>query len=88
MEQELTFIDMINRAIAAGSLKDPRFHPIVASRISLDRDLDYRSKLDRRAELLEELRELGRTKARWFLKERRTRLSHTSSPDAGEHARL
>ena len=88
MEQELTFIDMINRAIAVGSLKDPRFRPIRASRISLDRDLDYRSKLDRRAELLEELRELGRTKARWFLKERRARAFDTPSPDTGDHARL
>ena len=88
MEQELTFIDMINRAIAVGSLKDPRFRPIRASRISLDRDLDYRSKLDRRAELLEELRELGRTKARWFLKERRSRAFDTHSPDTGDHARL
>lgn len=70
MEQELTFIDMINRAIASGSLKDPRFRPIRATRISLDRDLDYRSKLDRRPELLEELRELGRTKVRWFFRER------------------
>jgi NTE family protein len=88
MEQELTFINMINRAIARGSLQDPRFRPIRASRIALDRDLDYRSKLDRRPELLEELRELGRTKARWFLKERQTRVGDTPSTDTGEHARL
>lgn len=88
MEQELTFINMINRAIARGSLKDPRFRPIRASRIALDRDLGYRSKLDRRAELLEELRELGRTKARWFLKERQVRVADTPSTDTVEHARL
>jgi NTE family protein len=87
MEQELTFINMINRAIARGSLTDPRFRPIRAMRIALDRDLDYRSKLDRRAELLEELRELGRTKARWFLRERETRVADMPSTDS-EHARL
>ena len=40
------------------------------SRIALDRELSYRSKLDRRPELLDELREYGKTKCRWFLKER------------------
>ena len=70
MEQELSFIKMLNRAIARGSLADPRFRPIRVSRIALDRDLNYRSKLDRRSELLEELREFGRTRVRWFLKER------------------
>src|SRR5262249_43557289 len=70
LEQELSFSAMLNRAIARGSLKDPRFRPIRVSRISLDRDLNYRSKLDRRSELLEELREFGRTRVRWFLKER------------------
>jgi NTE family protein len=73
LEQELTFIDMINRAIASGTLKDPKFRPITVSRIALDRDLNYRSKLDRRAVLLDELRELGRTKVRWFLRERAAR---------------
>jgi NTE family protein len=70
MEQELTFINMLNRAIARGGLTDPRFRPIRVSRISLDRDLNYRSKLDRRSGFLDELLALGRTKARWFLKER------------------
>jgi NTE family protein len=70
LEQELAFIDMLNRAITAGRLNDPNIHPIRVSRISLDRELGYRSKLDRRSELLEELREYGRTKCRWFLKDR------------------
>jgi NTE family protein len=76
MEQELTFIDMLNRAIANGTLKDPRYRPIAVSRIALERDLNYRSKLDRRSELLEELRELGRTKVRWFLRERAARFQN------------
>ncbi len=70
MEQELGFIQSINRAIARGELKNTRFRPIRISRIALDRDLDSRTKLDRRPGLLEELREHGRTKWRWFVKER------------------
>jgi NTE family protein len=70
MEQELTLIEMINRLIATGNLKDPKYHPIHVARILLDRDLGYGSKLDRKREFLDELREYGKSKARWFLKER------------------
>jgi NTE family protein len=73
MEQELIFIEMINRAVAEGRLKDTNYHAIDVGRIPLDRDLGYRSKLDRRPELLEELRLYGNAKARWFLKERETK---------------
>jgi len=84
MEQELSFIKMINRAIARGSLTDPRFRPIRVSRIALDRDLNYRSKLDRRLELLEELREFGRTRVRWFLKEREDATQSTPAPEPAQ----
>jgi NTE family protein len=70
MEQELRLIEMVNRLIAKGKLKDPKYHPIHVSRIALDRDLDYSSKLDRWPGFLNELREYGKAKARWFLKER------------------
>ena len=70
MEQELAFIDTLNRAIRAGSSRTRTSGPSRSSRISLDRDLDYRSKMDRRPALIEELREYGKTKCRWFLKER------------------
>jgi NTE family protein len=70
MEQELRLIEMINHLIAAGKLNDPKYHPIHVARIALDRDLDYCSKLDRRPAFLDDLREYGRAKARWFLKER------------------
>jgi NTE family protein len=70
MEQELRLIEMINRLIATGKLNDPKYHPIHVSRINLDRDLEYSSKLDRRPSFLEELREYGKVKARWFLKDR------------------
>jgi len=70
MEQELAFIEMLNRAITGGKLKDSRYHPITVERIPMDRELGYRSKLDRSPALLDELREFGKTKCRWFLKQR------------------
>jgi NTE family protein len=70
MEQELRLIEMVNRLIAQGKLKDPKYHPIHVSRIALDRDLEYSTKLDRWPAFLNELREYGKAKARWFLKER------------------
>ena len=70
MEQELAFIDFLNRSIQAGRLTGTGLRPIRVSRIALDRELGYRTKLDRRPELIEELMEYGRAKARWFLKQR------------------
>jgi NTE family protein len=70
MEQELGFIERLNRAIAEGKIADSRYRPIAVSRIALERELGYRSKLDRRPGFLDELREFGNTKARWFLRER------------------
>jgi NTE family protein len=70
MEQELGFIETLNRAIRKGRLADPNFHPIEVVRIALDRELNYQTKLDRRPEWLAELREYGKTKCRWFLRER------------------
>jgi NTE family protein len=70
MEQELTLIEIINRLLAEGKLKDPKYHPIHVTRIKLERDLDYRSKLDRRPAFLRELMDHGKAQARWFLKER------------------
>jgi NTE family protein len=75
MEQELRFVEAINRAIARGKLIDPRYRRIHIARIPLERELDFRSKLDRRPALLEELREFGKTRCRWFLKERASRLA-------------
>jgi NTE family protein len=75
MEQELRFIDRINEAVAQGWVDRRRYRHLRVSRIALDRELNYRSKLDRRPEFLSELREYGRTKVRWFLHERRSRSS-------------
>jgi NTE family protein len=82
MEQELLFIDMLNRGIARGRISDPDLRPMRVSRISMDRELNYRSKLDRRPKHLNELREFGRTKWRWFLKERETRLEQSPTKGA------
>jgi NTE family protein len=73
MEQELRFIEVINRGVAQGVFKEP-FRPIRVARISLDRELSYRSKIDRRPALLEELRMYGQTKCRSFLRERESRV--------------
>jgi NTE family protein len=73
MEQELGFIETLNRAIRQGRLQDSSFRPIEISRIALDRELEYRSKLDRRPAFLDELREYGKAKCRWFLRERAAR---------------
>jgi NTE family protein len=71
MVQELRFIEVINRAIAQGALSSERYRPIAIHRVALDQELGYRSKLDRRPELLAQLKSYGQTKARIFLKERR-----------------
>jgi NTE family protein len=86
MEQELTYIERINRAIARGEVSGTRYNRIHISRISLDRELDYRTKLDRRPELLEELKVYGRTKTRWFLREREIRREAMAHAQAGQPA--
>jgi NTE family protein len=80
MEQELNFIETINQALVEGKLNDSRFRRTRVSRISLDRELGYHTKLDRRPSLLDELREFGRTKSRWFLKERESRVGWDREP--------
>jgi NTE family protein len=70
MEQELIFIETINRAIAKGELTNSGRRQIRVSRITLDRTLHSRTKLDRNPDLLEDLRDYGKTKSRWFLRDR------------------
>jgi NTE family protein len=74
LEQELRFIEVINRGISQGIFKDSQFRPIRVARITLDRELSYRSKIDRRPALLEELKIYGQTKCRSFLRERESRM--------------
>jgi NTE family protein len=75
MEQELHFIESINRAISQGIASQTKYRPIEITRIPMDRDLGYRTKLDRRPELLHELREYGQTRCRLFLRDRERRRS-------------
>jgi NTE family protein len=70
MEQELKFIDTINRALAERKIQDSKYRRIRVSRICLDRELNYRSKLDRSPQLLGELRDYGIMKWKRFVKER------------------
>jgi NTE family protein len=70
MVQELNFIEAVNRFIDRGELRDPKYRLIQVGCITLDRNLDYRSKLDRSPALVEELMKYGQDKWRWFLKER------------------
>jgi NTE family protein len=74
LEQEIRVIQMMNRLLANGSIVASKYHPIHVARITLDRELDYASKLDRRPEFLTDLREYGRAKARMFVKERQSTL--------------
>jgi NTE family protein len=87
MMQELDFIETINRKIADGTITDTKYRTIHVGRIPLERALGYRSKLNRDPEFLNELREFGRTKARWFLKEREaTKYARASSKTDGASA--
>jgi NTE family protein len=73
MEQELRFIQFVNRSLRSGLIDRKKFRPVEVLRLPLDRDLGYQSKLDRRPGFLKELMEYGRAKSRWFLKERELR---------------
>jgi NTE family protein len=85
MEQELGFIQTMNRKIAQGVINDPRYRLIQVGRIALDRELGHRSKLDRRPELLDELTEYGKTKWRWFSRERDARIARSSDHVSSGH---
>jgi NTE family protein len=79
MEQELGFIDHVNRKLAEGSLVGSRYRRVRVERISLDRELNYRSKLDRRPDFLAELRDYGIMKWRRFVKERQAKAEDTDA---------
>ena len=64
--------DVYKRQLVQGAIKDPKMREIKISRIALDRNLHSRTKLDRRPELLGDLRQYGETKSRRFLGERRS----------------
>ena len=80
LEQELSFIERLNHAVATGRIDRALYQPIRVSRLALDRELGYQSKLDRSPELLKDLMEYGHTKARWFLKDRATNEMMRATP--------
>jgi NTE family protein len=86
MEQELGFIETFNRVIERGAIKDPSLRQIRISRISLDRNLPSRSKLDRRPELLANLQQYGQTKSRRFLKDRDSWSGRSAAASASANA--
>jgi NTE family protein len=87
MEQELRFIQFVNRSLQSGLIDRKKFRPVEVLRLPLDRDLGYQSKLDRRPEFLNELMEYGKAKSRWFLKERELRTQSTTDfDDTSSHA--
>jgi NTE family protein len=89
MEQELKFIEFVNRSLRSGLIDGEKFRPVEVLRLPLDRDLDSRSKLDRRPEFLKELMEYGRAKSRWFLKERELKTQSLKTvDDPSAHASL
>ncbi len=85
MEQELGFIEFINRVIRSGKVNELGMRPIRVSRIALDRELGYRTKLDRKPEFLDELMEYGQAKCRWFLRERGATRSDVRPHDGNFH---
>ncbi|MDS0259297.1 patatin-like phospholipase family protein [Haloarcula sp. S1CR25-12] len=70
LNQEVRFVEKVNEWVADGTLPADRFNHIDVHRIQLDRQLGYATKVDRSPAFLDELRELGRERARAFLSER------------------
>ena len=71
--QETFFIDAINRAIARGDITNRRYRHIQVENINLDRVMNYRTKLDRSPELLNDLMQYGQRKWREFTQRRELR---------------
>jgi NTE family protein len=67
LEQELYFIDRINRFVGDGSLSGTKHRKIGVEIITIDRDLDYASKLDRTPSFLDALAAHGEEQAAAFL---------------------
>lgn len=60
LEQELFFVEQTNDWLAKGWLNAGHFKPVKVRQISLNRDLDYASKLDRSPNFINSLMEDGR----------------------------
>lgn len=69
LNQEIYFIEKMNKFIATGVITDPRYKQITIRRIKMLRSLDYASKLDRNPSFIQDLIADGEESARIFLKE-------------------
>jgi NTE family protein len=67
MNQELAFVEQVNRWIDAGYLPEDRFERIAVRRIGIHRNLSYPSKLDRDPTFVEELMTAGERVGNEFL---------------------
>lgn len=70
LNQELGFIERVNRWIDEGHLDDERFTKTDVHRIQIRENLDHSSKVDRSPAFLEDLMERGRRRAEEFLESR------------------
>lgn len=71
LQQELFFIGHINELVDRGVLAGTKYRHIAMDAISLDRDLDLASKLDRDPRFLRDLMDLGEAEGSAFLERRR-----------------
>ncbi len=67
LAQELAFIEKVNEFVRKGWLKGSKYREIAVETITLDRDLDTASKLDRRPQFIADLIAYGEAKAEAFL---------------------
>ena len=71
LNQELRFVEQVNEWVDEGMLPAENFSKISVQRIEMNRRYHASTKIDRRPEFIEELKELGRNRATEFLDERR-----------------
>ena len=67
LERDVQFIERLNNLIVKGDLKGDNYRRVRIRRITMDRDLDYASKLDRRPSFIRELIDYGEEETAMFL---------------------
>ncbi len=80
LEQELWFIEKVNGLLRDGDLRGGGHRPTRVSRIVMQRDLDYASKLDRNPRFLRDLMAYGEAEGSRFLRERERQAGAAGSP--------
>ena len=66
LNQELRFVERVNQWIEEGYLPEEEFASVEVRRINMGRKHHYSTKLDRNPEFIDELYEMGRTRAETF----------------------